>query len=107
MSIDRFITWKKPPTRLQVHAAIVAFFGPELPPATNSRHWVIRLPGKNLRCVDPPSGINEYRWIEVYHDSKLTTSVLTRQQDEFTSSVADGLARSLARQFKGKVEWPT
>jgi len=44
------------------------------------------------------------RWVEVFLSRRSTIDVMTRDMDAITNDIADGLARYLARKFKGVLE---
>jgi hypothetical protein len=53
---------------------------------------------------DPEPGFDE-RWIEVWQkEDNLCLDVITRQQDEVTNALADGLAKLFARFWRGCLE---
>jgi hypothetical protein len=68
-------------------------------PEWDRDRWFVTLPGTN------PAAPEGCRWIEIWPSPDgACLYVMTRQQDDFTNALADGLARSLRRQFGGKLE---
>jgi len=122
MASDRFIHFEaKRPTHEQVGWVIEDYLGVAAVSIVwheRSSRWVVLLPGTKsvacrrvapesawARCADDLS--EENRVIEVFFtergaDEQL--SVITRLQDEYTDTVADGLATLLARYWGGKVQ---
>lgn len=78
--------------------------------------WLVDLRGVNHRALARQRAIfrrlNKVdrltpwpRWIEVWPSEKLlVVSVMTRQHDEYTNAVAEGLAALIARWWTGKRE---
>jgi len=114
MAYDRYVRWGgKKPTRQEAQLVLEDFFAET---ATEIR-WVkdrffVTLVGKHsnplqrvavspLVKLEPEPGW-EGRHLEVWlGDDSL--DVMTRQQDEFTNRVADGLAALFARYWEGKL----
>jgi hypothetical protein len=116
MSRDRFIWFDRDghPGTLPVGTLIEDYLGAvaESVEWKNDR-WEALLPGRTshpLKRLEPHwsrvaafSEENRERWIEVVI-SDTCIDVLTRQQDEATNAIADGLARLIARHWGGALD---
>lgn len=116
MASDRFVNWKpgKKPTRQEVQLVLEDFFvGAATEIRWDKDRFFVTLVGKHsnplkrvsdspLVKMEPEPGW-EGRHLEVWLGSK-SLDVLTRQQDEFTNRVADGLAALFARYWEGELE---
>ena len=116
MALDRFVRWRLgKPTDVELRMIIEDYVRGvgtlEDKPQKNGRPWFfITLPGKPshplTRISDvskrPPPPDKE-RWFEVFVDDD-SVDVMTRQSDEFTGVVADGLGTLLARFYKAEIE---
>ena len=116
MACDRFIhKCKKKPERADMKMVLEDFFGA----AAESAEWhedrfFVRLstrasfPFQRLEPGWPRSMMtasDDERWIEVWLDKNgKSVDVLTRQQDEYTDSLAAGLAAMIARYWQGELE---
>lgn len=119
MALDRFITFHASvPTSESIDALLRNFVGEagtiekQLHPQLD--HWIITLPGHlTFALADEPTAMTNFvhlpfvdddrgRWIEVFiHHGPLQIDVLTRQMDEFTNAVADGIANVITRYWQG------
>lgn len=113
MAQDRFVYWgkTKKPTNKQVEIVCTCYFGSgasDIQVSPKEKRITITLFGEishPLRLIKgampwPPS---EYitRYIEVYIDTKYV-DIITRQQDEYTNALAEGLADIFARFWEGR-----
>lgn len=105
MALDRFVHWNgAAPTKEQLQAAIYKYaegINPKEPPLWHHDRWIIPLCGT-------PGTIDKGtldRWVEVWSDEHCV-DVITRQADDITNAIADGLAKLLARRFDGRIEEP-
>lgn len=116
MAADRFVYFRKQvPSREHLQKILENYFG-GCGNITEDKPnwWKIVLPGKTTSPFDGiPDGLrhptfgNDGRWIEViFQPGKRGASVdvLTRAQDEFTHAIALGLARALARFYRGEFD---
>jgi len=114
MSQDRFVTFdKRKPTRDEVESVLRNYFDEAADIKWADDRWIATLPGKwsfpfvEIVGYSPrPREIAE-RWIEVYVGKRSKVGnldVITRQQDEYTNVLADGLARMFARYWEGKLD---
>ena len=98
MARDIFVRFDPLPPREDVELSLKAFVSSCGTVVWQRDRWYISLPGKP---EESPAAQAE-RWIEVYFGDHV--DVITRMADEFTNSLASGLAKRLARQFGGRVE---
>ena len=108
---DRFIYFEaKTPTTKEVERILYNFVGGAGELERSDDRWLITLPG---RCSATFEGIDgaypllparDERWIEVIFRGGKSLDVLTRQQDDFTCALADGLAQAFARFYQGELE---
>jgi len=61
----------------------------------------VSIPGKSAHAM-----ARKERWLEVWIGD-MVISVITRQQDSLTNSIARGLAQHLCRRLGGRLEEPT
>lgn len=117
MAQDRFINFnERRPSRAETESVLRHFIGDAgvvVWDAEQSR-FMIHLVGSGSFPFIEIAGVPEWsrthaqyhpdgRWIEVmYTDTQF--DVLTRQQDEYTNAVADGIARAFARFWNGHVD---
>lgn len=112
MALDRIIRWKKRPDDIQPGQSRFAlfvcdYFGEQIACSWQTDRWFITLPGKptwpfaSLGINGPP--LQSERWIEVWI-GKDSVDVMTRMQDHFTNSVAEGLAAAIAQFWGGERE---
>lgn len=123
MSTDRTIHWisRRAPTRADVDQVLRDFFNG----AATSIRWdrdrfVVIVPGKhrNALCTVSPiigsrhqrervgksAPLPSQRWLEVWIDpDDGTVDVITRQADDYTCALADGIAAVLARYWEGEL----
>jgi hypothetical protein len=102
MGLDRVVRYDKPLPKKVVEQVVRDYFG-GLPKDLHweDDRWYVDLPGPTsaaLRSVHPglPPDEGRPRWIEVWRDSK-TIYVMTRDMDEATNALAEGLADVLMR----------
>lgn len=111
MAQDRFVNWKsKGPTRKETRQVLEDFFAE----AATKIEWrkgrfFVHLvgthsnPTKRMRgltdCPQQPEG----RYIEVWL-SRTSLDIITRHGDEFTNSLAEGLAKLFSRLWQGELE---
>lgn len=112
---DQFIHFDKGkrPTKDELRDVMVAYLGEyatSLPYWKDGR-WHIMLVGKgstawtpSLGPSPPPELVREERFLELFCDDNKTIDVITRQQDEATNKLAEGLADIIARFWGGRVE---
>lgn len=109
---DRFIQFdsRKPKTN-EVERILNNFFGAAAEIKRHGDRWLVTLPGScsatfyGIEGAHPQVPARDERWIEViYSGGGKALDVLTRQQDDYTCSLADGLAQALARFYQGKLE---
>lgn len=98
MAYDRFIYWKDiKPSFEQLDTFIRDFFDIAGEVDFKDSAWVISLPGKPKNPV-----FNGERCIEVFKHGN-SIDVITRQQDNFTTCLANGLASCIARFFEAEI----
>jgi hypothetical protein len=114
MALDRFVYWKtkRRPTRDEIGTVVEDFFkgfGAEIEWRTD--RYFIKLPGEITHPFDRIVGARKHpaeltdaeRWIEVWPDpDDACIDVMTRQQDEVTNVLAEGLAQLFARFWDGR-----
>ncbi len=109
MALDRFITFKgKKPPKADLLVLCNNYLGGTGKVEVSEDRVTLTLPGKGRSAF---AGIVEAyqehphadRWIEVVYGSG-TFDVLTRNQDNFTNAVADGLAQDIARFWEGSLQ---
>ena len=118
MAYDRLVYWGKKkkdrPTFDEIGEALRRYINIPDMVTEDKEHstFFAKLPGaaKNVfswgseevesQMYQPP---RDQRWFEVYVN-KDYVDVLTRLQDEFTSNVADGFAKAIARRWSGKLD---
>lgn len=122
MSCDRFIYFgfKSMPSEQDVQHVIEDYLGDALVGIDwGGKRWTARIDGNKswpLRRVLAVSSdrervlhdtaeleSTEERWIEVFIGDD-NIDVITRRQDEYTMAVADGLAKLMARFWRGRLE---
>ena len=116
MAFDRIVYWKdKAPPRDAIEKLTRCFFGEAAQVEWSENRLVCTLPGTISPALRGQEGLPENRvhiyewehqqkrerWVEVWCGSD-TVDVITREQDEFTAVLADGLSATLARFFKGE-----
>lgn len=104
---DRFIRFDaKTPTTKDVERILYNFFGTAAELERDDDRWLVTLPGRCSATFDGIEGAyplvpaRDERWIEVIFTGGKSLDVLTRQQDDYTCALADGLAQALS-QFYG------
>jgi len=115
MSADRFVYWDpkgKRPSRDLLGHIIEDYFGAAARDIVwNDDRFFIHLPGETSNPLRRVPNALEYpnsrptRWIEVWPDGKCC-DIITRQADEYTSAVADGLQALLLRFYEASEEKP-
>jgi len=113
MALDRFVNFdKRRPTKEETGLVLRDFFGPDAGTVEwKGDRFFVTLPGKSSfpfaslpdALRDPFAGGDRERWIEVYV-TKSQFDVITRQHDEYTNVIAEGLAQMFARYWDGKLE---
>lgn len=108
MALDRFVIWaQRKPTLADIETFLEDYFAGA---ATFEKRGhacvIVRLPGapshpfRRLAAGTPMlAPVHAARWIEVVL-TNASADVLTRQQDEYTNTLADGLAVALERFWK-------
>ena len=114
MAADRFIYFEgeRSPTSAEVERILENFFNGVGEIKLDGARWTVLLPGKPRSALQGVKGArprtlpDDERWLEVYHQQgrKPYVDVITRLQDEFVSSLADGLVAVFARFYGGRVE---
>jgi hypothetical protein len=83
------------------------FFGEMAEVSWNMDRFMVKLAGKPSfpfkRMCDTQQLLNGMRWVEVWPDEKKGLCIITRQPDECTMCLAEGLTKCLGRCFHGKV----
>lgn len=112
MACDRFIGWQSDnqPSRDDVESVLRHFFSGAAVITWNNDRFFVWLPGHNTNpfqglqpSLADPDNEPRTRWIEVWlGDDSL--DVLTREHDEYTNSLAEGLAAAFARYWNGERE---
>jgi len=112
MALDRFVYWKdKAPDKGQLERTLIAYAGTMADIAFRDDRWYINIPGKPSCALENYYGVGmlrdlpDERWIEVWPGDDCV-DVITRQADDITNAIAEGLARLLARLWNGKCEGP-
>lgn len=107
MALDRFIHFKKSPLWTDLCTTVLQYFGPEVE-IKFERPWiVVTLPGQEsfVGHRKARQEMARQRGLEIHQNSKdRNIDVITRQADEFTNAVADGLVDLLSRMYSGKRE---
>lgn len=115
MALDRTITWarNKGPAKEDV-GKVVEDYACGLGEARwDGDRWYIDLPGHNSsalrRVAEKCLWSTGSRWIEVWIDQSADrdrecVDVMTRQHDEITNAIAEGLAKVIARFWGGERE---
>jgi len=113
MALDRFIRFPKHrPSRENTERVLKNFLGEagRVEWREDQRSFYISLPGSPGFPFEGISDIPQMgrysgneRWIEIFYDAE-QFDVITRQQDEFTNVVANGIAQMFARYWEGDVE---
>src|SRR5580658_8359689 len=108
MARDRFINWDRlaeRPSLEQIRTLLftyldgmVGVYVEEIKRHGALHGFFVNLSGKCKR-----HGEESPRWLEVVIGA-LSYDVLTREMDDITNDIADGVARLMARKFKGKIE---
>jgi len=115
---DRFVNWTtRKPTREEVQLVIEDYLGEMASEIRWERdRFFVTLVGKHshpLRRIEGASPILtrepdpgwEGRYMEIWPDPDGNClDVMTRQQDELTNRIADGLAQLFARFWEGKLD---
>lgn len=113
MAFDRKVTWREPvPQRDLVMKTVREYFGvgiEEVAMAQKVGFYFVVGPQESFPVLPPPLSDmtsvavkDRVRSVEVYfHDNGEGVFVTTRQADDFTMAVADGLA-DLLRRYYGK-----
>jgi hypothetical protein len=101
MAIDRFINFEdgKCPSFEQVRDVCVHYIGGSGTITSEPPRVFAEVPGVSHSPLARPE-----RFIEVYVDDN-NVDVMTREGDEFTNALAEGLASLIARKFEGKREF--
>lgn len=115
MALDRFVRWRDDrPNLSQVERVLQNFFGGAAEIRWGTDRFFVTLPGVRtfpFNGLGNPREASEaersaedpVRMIEVWMDHNCL-DILTRQQDEYTNSLAHGLAQMFARYWQGEVE---
>lgn len=125
MGTDRFVYWnKRRPKREEVRLVITDYFGGFADDIQWDKHsasrgrFLVKLKWKVSNPLDNIEGaykrprfasdgryieVTDERFIEVFVDPRYV-DVITRQADEATSALAEGLAAVFARFWKGRLE---
>lgn len=115
MACDRFVELKNVPTLDQLQLVVEDYFGGLLVDSKTTPGCIhVQIQGtfshpfqrfdpsvtRNVMHLEEPP---RERWIEVHLRGHLV-NVLTRQQDEVTSAIADGLVRVIDRCWRGTID---
>lgn len=107
MGLDRFIHFQKSPAWEDLCTTVLQYFGPETE-ITFNRPWItIKLHGQEsfIAHRDALQSQARQRGLEIHQNSKdRNIDVITRQADEFTNALAEGLAELIKRFYSGKRE---
>lgn len=112
MSLDRFVRFEKSPPKKEVELILTDYLNEVGLLSKEKNCWYITLPGKpsfpfrripGYETLKNMCESRDERWIEIHFSNK-TINVLTRQMDEFTNNIADGIVQMLARFYKGNLE---
>lgn len=114
MAADRFVYFEgdRAPTSAEVERILENFFNGVGEIKLDGSRWTVLLPGKPRSPLQGVKGAlarafpDDERWLEVYHQqgTKPYVDVITRAQDDFVCSLADGLVAVFARFYRGQVE---
>lgn len=117
MALDLFVRWKdRKPTKDQAENVIRNFMGgAELTLEWKSDRFFVRVPGSNSVPYKGLGNKFEAAMIERYkppHDGRCievwlgddSLDVMTREADEFTNALAQGLAECFSRYWGGMLE---
>ncbi len=113
MSLDRFIKFDGDyPTRDEIESVLRNFFGTAGEVKWSGDRFFVTLPGKTTfpyAGIEPFAGkvdvehrTGRERWIEICPGNPM--DVITRRQDPFTNALAEGLAKTFARFWEGKID---
>jgi hypothetical protein len=113
MPLDREVQWRskgKRPSKEDVGAIVEGYFNGMAEVEWREDRYYCRIAGLIchplnrvegfLRMPEPEEGFDE-RYIEVWPDKKCLY-VMTRQQDEATNALAEGLIELFVRAYEGK-----
>jgi len=116
MALDRFVYLKdEKPTREQLEQVLRNYIGEAGTINFENNMWFCTLPGKPTHLLQGVDGFpqercvplrDDERWFEIFYnkdDPKPHIDVITRQQDEFTTVVANGFQQLCARIWKGEM----
>lgn len=115
MAADRFVYFeggRAPSSSTEVERILENFFNGVGEIKLDGARWTVLLPGKPRSALQGVKGAlrrplpDDERWLEVYHQQgkKPYVDVITRAQDDFVCSLADGLVAVFARFYGGRVE---
>lgn len=99
MAHDRFVYFeKRSPTSKEVETILDNFFNGVGTVSQDGNRWTVQLPGKPRAAIEgiddahPTAVRDDERWIEVYQQRGEApyVDVITRAQDEFTTSLFGG-----------------
>lgn len=114
MALDRFVHFKERcPTSEEVERIVTNYVGEAGLVSWSTDRWVVDIPGTPTSPFDGIHGalswpmMHDKRWFEVYFQPGQPMDIITRAQDEFTTAVADQLARAFARFYKGELQMET
>lgn len=99
MARDVFVRFKNMPRIPDIERSLLDYVSDGASVRWSRDRWMVDLPG----VPEETPTRQPTRWIEVWVGSNCV-DVMTRQADEFTNAIADGLAARLARWFDGLVE---
>lgn len=120
MSLDRILRWRSVrdmPEQAELQAFLEDFFGTrragEVRWEEMGSRFYITLPGKpkdpfaRVPGSGPRKPLQKQRWLEVFVCQVGNTkyiNVLTRQQDDYTHALAEGLVACMTRFWGGEIE---
>lgn len=109
MAADRFVYWKeRKPSREEVELVLTNFLGGIGKVEWKTGRFFMDIPGKSKDAMNgiefvesvPEEVMRPNRWIEIYLTDDYI-DIITRSQDHFTNSLADGLANLFATYWDG------
>ncbi len=117
MACDRFVYWQEnKPTREQIYQFVCNFLGGVVYSITEEcGRYMVTLPGRNTFPFKGLGHPHEEVWkerfappyhtrfIEVWYDEECV-DFITREADEYTNVLAEGMAKAVARYWQGRLD---
>lgn len=117
MALDRFVYWRgKVPSKDELQTLLEDFMGGAGVVSWDGDRFFVNVAGKKSYPLKRQPGIGDrkqsmlddetarpQRWIEVYV-AKDNIDIMTRQQDELTNCLAEGIQQLCLRYFRAETE---